>query len=175
MSEKMKQCKGCGAELYKGAKVCPKCGKKQGGKGKFVILAIIVIIIIAAVAGGGSDDTSSTQSADKKAAEITYTSYDLATMLDELENNAMVAEDTYTDAYVEVSGVISVIDSDGSYIAIEPDNGEFYIINMTCNFQNDDQREVVKQKGKGDTVTVKGQITSVGELLGYDLDIDSIE
>ena len=175
MSTKMKQCKACGTELYKGAKICPQCGKKQGGKGKFIVIAIVVIILILAVGGGGSDDSAQTSGSTEAPAEITYTQYSLAEMFDQLEANAMVAEETYTDAYVEVSGKILTIDSDGSYISIEPDNGEFYLIGMSCYFQNDEQRDVIKTKSTGDTVTVKGQIDSVGEVLGYSLDIDSIE
>lgn len=175
MSDKMKQCKACGTELYKGAKICPKCGKKQGGKVKFIVLAVVVIAIIASIAASGSGDSSNSSDAGKKTENITYTSYDLADMFDELDSNAMVAEETYTDAYVEISGKISNIDSDGSYISIEPDDGDFYFIGMQCYLSNDEQRDVVKTKSTGEMVTIKGQITEVGEIMGYSLDIDSIE
>lgn len=169
MSTKMKQCKTCGTELDKGAKICPKCGKKQGRKIKFVVVAIIVIVIICVIAGSGSDNTS------KEDKNITYTSYNLSEMFDQLESNSMVAEENYEDAYVKVSGKVTVIDSDGSYISIVPDDDDFYLIGMTCYFENDKQRDVVKKKAIGDTVTVKGQIISVGEVLGYSLNIDNIE
>lgn len=177
MNNKMKQCKACGTELYKGAKICPKCGKKQGGKGKFIVIGVIVVLLIIIIAGSG-DDTGSTPTATdngKAVEQITYTSYNLGDMFDELESNAMVAEETYKNAYVEVSGKLAIIDSSGSYISIEPNNGEFYLIGMSCNFKNDEQRDVVKKKSVGDIVTVRGQVTSVGEVLGYSLNIDSIE
>ena len=32
MAQKMKNCKACGQEIAKSAKVCPHCGAKQKGK-----------------------------------------------------------------------------------------------------------------------------------------------
>lgn len=48
----MKPCKHCKTMIPKGAKVCPNCRKKQGGIGKWVVIAAVVVVIIAAVAGG---------------------------------------------------------------------------------------------------------------------------
>lgn len=48
-----KICKHCQSEIPKKAKVCPVCRKKQGGKLKWIIIAVVAILIIAAMAGGG--------------------------------------------------------------------------------------------------------------------------
>lgn len=48
-----KVCKYCKSEIPKKAKVCPNCRKKQGGIGKWIVIAVIVIIVIAAISGGG--------------------------------------------------------------------------------------------------------------------------
>jgi len=53
-----KQCKHCATEIPAKAKICPNCRKKQGGKMKWIIIAIIAVIIIVAVAGSGSDDVT---------------------------------------------------------------------------------------------------------------------
>lgn len=50
-----KICKHCKTEIPYGAKVCPQCRKKQGGKLKWIIIAIIVIGIIGSVMGGEND------------------------------------------------------------------------------------------------------------------------
>ena len=50
-----KVCKYCKSEIPKKAKVCPNCRKKQGGIGKWIVIAVIVIIVIAAISGGGDD------------------------------------------------------------------------------------------------------------------------
>ena len=54
----MKPCKHCKTMIPKGAKVCPNCRKKQGGIGKWIVIAIVVIIIIAIAssASGGKDE-----------------------------------------------------------------------------------------------------------------------
>ncbi len=52
----MKNCKACGREIAKSAKMCPNCGAKQGGIGKIIGIAVAVIVvlgIIGAAAGGG--------------------------------------------------------------------------------------------------------------------------
>lgn len=51
-----KVCKHCQTEIPKKAKVCPNCKKKQGGKLKWIIVAIIVIAVIGAIAGGGNNN-----------------------------------------------------------------------------------------------------------------------
>lgn len=42
-------------EIPKDAKVCPNCRKKQGGIGKWIVIAVIVVALIAAISGGGED------------------------------------------------------------------------------------------------------------------------
>lgn len=41
--QETKVCKHCQSEIPKKAKVCPNCRKKQGGKLKFVIIALVVL------------------------------------------------------------------------------------------------------------------------------------
>ena len=109
--------------------------------------------------------------------EPSYTVVDLRTLLDELDENALRAESKYQDARVEVTGRISTIDSDGSYISIKPvdaDSFEYLLVSVTCRLRNNAQRDFVITKNVGDTVTVKGTITSIGEILGYTIKIDSI-
>lgn len=106
---------------------------------------------------------------------IEYVSVDLQTMLDELDSNALRAEQTYQKAYVELVGKISVIDSDGKYISIEPVNADAWNFDsVRCDLKTDEHRAVIMSKGKGDTVTVRGQITDIGEILGYVLKVDTI-
>lgn len=50
-----KLCKYCQSEIPKKAKVCPHCRKKQGGKLKWIIIAIVVLAIIGSAMGGGSE------------------------------------------------------------------------------------------------------------------------
>lgn len=96
-------------------------------------------------------------------------------MMKTLEENALKAETTYQDKYVAVTGRLSTIDSDGKYISILPTEDDWAIIGVQCYIQTDEKKSQVAELSKGDVLTVKGKITSVGEVLGYGLDIDSIE
>ena len=55
MEKGTKVCKYCKTEIPKDAKVCPNCRKKQGGIGKWIVIAVIVVALIAAISGGGED------------------------------------------------------------------------------------------------------------------------
>lgn len=54
-----KLCRHCQTEIPKGAKICPNCRKKQGGKWKWLILVVVVVGIIGAVGGSGGDEDDS--------------------------------------------------------------------------------------------------------------------
>ena len=166
-----KICKHCQSEIPKKAKVCPNCRKKQGGKLKLIIIAIVVIGIIRKfllVANPENDTTSNDQQKDVEYAQVSVND-----MVAALNENAAGASDTYKDKYLEVTGKLSNIDSNGDYISLDSDD-EFSLYNVQCFIQNDEQLEIVKTLKKGDTVTVKGKCTDVGEVLGFSLDIDSI-
>lgn len=57
-----KICKHCNMEMAKKTKVCPNCGKKQGGILKKVVIAYIVIVVFASVFGGSNDDNKTKES-----------------------------------------------------------------------------------------------------------------
>ena len=87
----------------------------------------------------------------------------------------MNASDTYKDKYFAVTGRLSNIDSSGKYISLVDINDELSFNCIQCNIKSDEQLEKVKKMTTGDTVTVRGKITDVGEFLGYTMDIDSID
>lgn len=148
----------------------------------FIILAVVLIIIIMSnVLGHGKSDNSSNSSSqsvntdsNSEAKKITYSSVDASTMLENLNSNALKAEKTYKDKYVEVTGKVYNIDSSGKYINIDGVNDQFTITGIMCSLKTDKQRDVVAELTKGQTVVVKGKVTSVGEVLGYSLDVDEI-
>ena len=96
-------------------------------------------------------------------------------MVAELEDNALNASDHYKDTYLEITGKLSNIDSSGKYINLDPVNSDFSIYGVQCYISDDAQRNAISNMKKGDTITLKGQCTDVGEVLGYSLDIDEIE
>ena len=181
--DKMTTCKHCGQEIAASAKVCPHCG----GKNKTPIykrwwfIAIIVIIVLAAIGGSGSSDssgsTSSTAtsktavSSSSSEAAIEYTAYTVTELSEDLDSNALKAADKYKGQYVELTGRLSVIDSNGKYISIVDSTDEWAITGVQCYIKNDEQKQVVMDMSIGDEIVVKGKITDVGEVLGYFLDM----
>lgn len=190
-----KVCKYCKTEIPYGAKICPNCRKKQGGKAGFVVLAVLAVAIIGAM-GGGKKETgnasASAQSAEKTAgaenagdagngsaveteAPIEYAEYSVDTMMDDLDANAMNASDKYKGQKLRITGKLSTIDSDGKYISLRPQNKDFAITGVQCYFTSQEQKDRVKEMTSGDIVTLSGTCKKVGEVLGYTLDIDEIE
>jgi len=187
-TQETKLCKHCQTEIPKKAKVCPNCKKKQGGIAKWIIIGVIVLALFGSCGGDTSEDkktngitnttnmtdTNEVDEKESEVVEIIYTPCTVDEMVTMLEENALKAESTYQDQYVEVTGNLSVIDSDGSYISLEPMDNPWTFTTVQCYIQDEEQLQKVMEMKKGDTVTLKGQITDIGEVLGYQLDIDSI-
>ena len=205
MSKKMKNCQTCGAEIASNAKTCPKCGAKNKPPfyKKWWFYVIIVVIICGAVAGGNQSDSPNTDStapatppketvapSDNAETEIqqpepepepepepvSYTHYPVTELFDTLSNNALKAEKTFQDQYVEIEGYLSTIDSDGKYIAVgaDPENWDYMLQSVQCYVKSDEQLNQIIEMSAGDPIVVRGKIKDVGELLGFQMDIDSI-
>lgn len=190
-----KLCKYCKTEIPAGAKICPNCKKKQGGALKWIVIVVVVLVLISAAAGGG-DKTSETQQAsnsnspttndnsagaaqDTKEVEkesegpIEYISVTATELSDALSNNAMKAQNDYENQYLEISGKLGNIDSNGKYISIDSDI-DFDLTNIQCYIKSDEQKQVIMEMSRGDAIIIKGYCKDIGELLGYQIDIEEI-
>ena len=194
-SKDTKVCKHCQSEIPKKAKICPVCKKKQGlPKWVIVLIVILVLAAIGSASGGNSDNSETTTTSQSSSTnetqnstpevkevetesepEIEYTAVDVSTMMDDLKNNAMKAEDTYNDKYLEITGRLNVIDSNGKYIGVYSQTDKFDIIGVQCYIKDDDVKAKVMEMSKDDTVTLKVHIKNVGEVMGYSADIIEIE
>ena len=173
---KMKNCKVCGAEIATSAKSCPKCGaknKKPIWKQWWVWILVVSILFatFAAIGGmGGNSDTNTSDINTTTVQEpINYTVVSVADMIDSLNTNALKAEKTYNGQYLEITGRLGNIDSDGSYITLY--GGDFDFTGVQCYIQNDEQLNFVMDMVDDNTYTVRVKITDVGEILGYQADI----
>lgn len=150
--------------------------EKKGGKLKWIILIVIAVIILGTIFGGDSTDedgSSSAKSDTKTEQEITYKKVSAKELSEALSKNAAKASKEYKDQYLEITGELSVIDSQMSYISIS--SGELDLTNIQCYIQNEDQEEKILEMEQGDEITVKGKCTDVGEVLGYTIDMESVE
>lgn len=182
---KMTVCKHCGQEIAASAKVCPHCGGKNTPPiyKRWWFIAIIILVVLGVIGSSGSSSSSSSSSTTSKAASTTisssvssapaieYTSYTVTELSNDLDSNALKASDKYKGQYVELSGTVSVIDSDGKYISITDSSNEWAIIGVQCYIKDDEQKQAVMDLSIGDKVVVKGKITNIGEVLGYYLDM----
>lgn len=181
MSNKIKQCKVCGKDIATSAKVCPYCGAKNKKpiykRWWFIVLVVLIVLGIIGNLGGTDTDTPTDIQAkvEEKEPEIEYTAYTVNKLIGDLEKNAAKAQDKYEGKYVELTGELSVIDSDGKYIGLHSDDTIFTLADVQCYIKGDEQLDKVKEMEIGDTVTVKGKITDVGEIMGYELKVDSIK
>ena len=192
----------CGAKISADSKFCDKCGddtensrvnkpkiqEQPVQKKKLPTWAIVLIVIgcILVIGSLGSSDTdveeggSSTkteekqESTTKKEEKIEYIKVSKDDLDDALEANAANAKDTYKGKYVELSGKLSVIDSDLKYISVTSSTDEWDFLGVHCNIKNKTQKDVVKTLSKDQDIIVRGKITDVGEVLGFYLDITDI-
>lgn len=122
-----------------------------------------------------NENDSSDKSIKENNDTIKYTVVDIAVMHSELEDNALRAETTYQDKYVEFTGYLDNIDSDGHYITVRATDDEWDWDTIQCYLTKDNHKDIVMQLNSGDKITIQGQITSIGEVLGYSLDIHTIK
>lgn len=156
--------------------------KKKKGKLKWIVIVVVAIIIIGAIASNGSDEskkTSTSSSSDESKSssseeKVEYTSYSAQELVDDLKANSLNASDKYKDQYVEVTGVLSTVDSSGKYISISASTEDYSFVNIACYINDDAQKEEIKKLSTGDELTIKGKVTDVGEVLGYSIDMDKI-
>ena len=148
---------------------------------------VIIFVVAVAIIGGSADSTESaadptvtdtttseTTMVDTTSA-IVYEKVDLQQMFNDLDTNALKAERTYQDKYIQITCKIANFDSDGKYISVEPVNAsEWNFITAMCYIKNDAQLDFLLEKSVGDTVTIEGKVTSIGEVLGYSINIDQI-
>lgn len=179
--ETITTCRHCGAEIAAAAKTCPKCGgsnKKPIFKRVWfwVLIAVLVLGFGGCMGGSGDSDSSGSDSSASQAEQkIEYTAVTVDEMTDALDSNAAAASDKYDGQYLEITGRLSNIDSDGNYISLSDMHDDWAVIGVTCYIKNDEQLDKVKSMSVDQEVTVRGKITEVGEVLGYSLDIDSIK
>ena len=187
-----KICKHCATEIPYDAKICRNCRKKQK-KGCLlpVLITIGILVALLAVLGkiaGGSDSSSSStassgqkssSSSGKKTSSATsipleyYTSVTVDDMVNDLSSNALKAQEKYKGKYLQITGRLSNIDSDGKYISLSP--ASFSVYSVMCYVKNDEQKAKVANMTSDDTVTLRGKCKDVGEVMGFSLDIDSID
>ena len=149
------------------------CGILFAFAGVCAIAALIITIMFPDSFKGVTTGNKPT-STQATASTIHYENVDLQTMLDDLRVNALRAEETYQDMYVEITGEIRNFDSDGKYISIIPCDAPLLGESTMCYLTDPMHKSFLLEKNKGDVVTIRGKVTSIGEVIGYHIDIAEI-
>jgi hypothetical protein len=129
----------------------------------------------ASSASSASNNAAATTAATTAATEpsITYEKIGVDELYDELDSNALRAETNYQDKYIEFTGYLSGIDSDGKYFSVAASDGLF-ADSIHCSFISEEPKKVLMTKNSGDMITVRGKVTTVGEILGFYVDVIEI-
>lgn len=176
-------CKACGNQIAKGVKKCPQCGKDQRswfGRHKFLtgLGALVLIGVLVGIFGqGGSSEVAadgSVANTDTAAAAPAEPPMVVSAdqLITDLEGNALKAETTYKDARVQVTGYVSNIDAQGDYFSV--DNGDITFTGIQARITEDHLPQVMEFT-QGQEVTFTGTVTDVGEVMGYSIDVETID
>jgi hypothetical protein len=156
----------------KADKAYAKASRPWFKKKRFWAFGVIAIMAIASSMGGGGSDSSSSESSTEVEASAPAVEVTAEALISELEGNALAAKNNWEDQTVKITGTLSNIDASGDYFSLSGDN-EFSFVNIQV-FIDDSFVDTVSGFSKGQTVTVTGKITGVGEVLGYSVDAISI-
>ena len=158
----------------KAEKAYKKASRPWFKKKRFWTLGIIAVFAIGSAlsGGGGSSDTTTNQGSTEVEAEAPAIEVTAEQLLSELEANALSAKNTWNDKRVKITGTLYNIDASGDYFSLRGNN-EFSFINVQV-YIDDSFVETVSAFKKGQTVTVTGVVSDVGEILGYSVKAQSI-
>lgn len=155
--------------------LCQKNGRKKGLSIAAIIIAGLWIIICCCggcttmLSTGGSDGTSTSVESSQK--PVSYKKVTARKLIDDLNDNALKAKQTYEGEYLEVTGKLNNIDASGKYISLIPTDDDWGFTNIQCYIKSDADRQAIMDCSVGDILTIKGKCTSVGEVLGYSIDM----
>lgn len=95
-------------------------------------------------------------------------------MRDSLKKNAINAQNTYKNNWYEISGLLGTIDSDGYYFYLEEGPALFTSFSIKCKIPREKRSMIInklKEKHRGQKISVKGKVTDIGEIMGYEVTI----
>ena len=155
----------------KADKAYAKASRPWFKKKRFWILGILALSIAAQSTGGGGS-TGSNEASEEVVVTVPAVKVTAEQLLSELDNNALSAKNNWDNKKVIITGTLNNIDASGDYFSLRGNN-EFSFINVQV-YIDDSFIDTVSAFKKGQTVTVTGEITDVGEIMGYSVDAVSI-
>ena len=142
-----------------------------------LIVLFVIIVFIAGLFACGTSESEMSNSGSTVTAEgeeKVYEQVDLAVMQRDLKENALKAERTYNSKNIEISGMITNIDSDGHYVSIDSSSDSWDFSTVQCYLYSDTDKDLIANCSMGETITIKGKVSEIGEVLGYTINVDQI-
>jgi hypothetical protein len=162
----------------KADKVYQKASRPWFKKKRFWLLGVVGVVVVLQALGGGGDssETSSNDSGQQEQNQTTVAITPIAVtaeqLISDLKENALAAKTSWIDKYVTVTGILTNIDASGDYFVLRGDE-EFEFIDVRISI-DDSFVGVVSAFKMGQSVTVTGMVSGVGEIMGYDIKAQSI-
>lgn len=163
----------------KAEKAYTKATRPWYKKKRFWLLGIVAIILVFTLTSGGDDNgaddtakiatSSSQETTAQEEAPLVVSAQEL---IDALDNNALAAATEYEGKLVTVTGILSNIDSSGDYFSLK--GTEDFALTTILVKIDEEHLSTVSSFTPEQEITVTGRITSVGEVLGYSMDAETI-
>ncbi len=121
-------------------------------------------------------ETTKKRGSEARGSDKDYIECNVIDLFNVLNVNVLKARKAYKNARVKVSGYVVSVDNGLNYVNIgaKSDDYEHVLSSMKCNIVDDMNRARVPGLARDDHVTIKGQIISVNEFLGYTMNVESI-
>lgn len=135
-----------------------------------------ILVMVAFAIGFAASDDSESESVSNEEVPTDFLNATVEAMLSDLSQNEMRAQKKYGGKWMQITGTLGSMDSEGEYFSL--DDNSFGILNVHCKIPKD-KREFITNKliemEKGDNIVVKGKITDMGEIMGYQLSVVDVK
>jgi hypothetical protein len=139
---------------------------------KFILT--MAVIGLFAIGFSASDDEKSNSVAQEEV-PTNVKKVSVEDMLLDLTENEMRAQKKYANKWFEIVGRLGSMDSEGEYFSLV---GEALImIDVHCKIPKDKREEltnILASMDKGERIAVKGKVTDMGEIMGYQVTVVEI-
>lgn len=136
-------------------------------------LFTVMVMTIFAIGFAASDD-SETEAVSKEEVPTEMEKVTVGEMTKVLEENEMRAQKMFSGKWFEITGYLGNMDSEGEYFTMESNSARLFSTDVRCTIPSD-KRQTITDKlvemNKGDQIMVKGKVTDMGEVMGYEVSI----
>lgn len=139
---------------------------------KKILLSTFVMALFAIGFMASDSDEEKINSVAHEEVPANMETVNVEQMLLDLNQNEMRAQKKYAGKWFEIVGCLGGMDSEGKYFSLE--GKTFSMVDIHCKIPEDKREEltnILADMNKGETIAVKGKVTDMGEVMGYQVSI----